>query len=438
MPGDPNIALSIRNPEPFNGIDLGKIRAQQQDAELRAQQIEAQKGLAQERQMKVTADQRLQEQNAKLDTMMQGAFTADPDSGIFTFDRGMLEQSMVQGGMGHLLPTMTGHMDALDASAKKRAAEGRVMVAQTLVGIEDAGDTADALLSGAAYLQKNGVITADKLAPMLQAVAADPTPANIKALRTQLGGALPEYQALVTSRAKGKSDLAHQEAQTGKLVAETAQIGKPPEMTPYQQAQLAGQDAGRAEAARHNRGMEANAARGRDPRKELTPNAEANVTRQYVNQWTAASKPVRDLDRQVALIDAGMTAARRGDLAQGAQTVLVAFQKILDPTSVVREAEFDRSAAGQSLYQRVQGAAEQLARGGAGIPLEQLEKFHTLAKEASQAQRGAYLSSVKERIGKAADRYNIPRELIFEATPESAAPAAAGPKKIGRFVVEPD
>ncbi len=157
----------------------------------------------------------------------------------------------------------------------------------------------------------------------------------------------------------------------------------------------------------------------------LTPNAEANLTRQLVNQWTAASKPARDLERQVSLIDAGMDAARRGDLAQGSQTVLVAFQKILDPTSVVREAEFDRSAAGQSLMNRVRGAAERLSKGGSGISLPELEKFYTLAKEASEAQRGSYLKSVQQRIGRTADRYQIPQELVFEAQPD-VAPAGGG------------
>ena len=166
----------------------------------------------------------------------------------------------------------------------------------------------------------------------------------------------------------------------------------------------------------------------------LTPNMEANVMRQLTSQWTAASKPARDLDRQVGLIDAGMQAARRGDLAQGAQTVLVAFQKILDPNSVVREAEFDRSAAGQSLMNRVRGAAERLTKGGAGITLPELEKFHALAKEAAAAQRGSYLNSVKERIGRTADRYSIPRDLVFESPAVDAAPG--GTQTIGRFQVE--
>jgi len=122
-------------------------------------------------------------------------------------------------------------------------------------------------------------------------------------------------------------------------------------------------------------------------------------------------------------MDAGMAAARRGDLAQGAQTVLVTFQKILDPPSVVRESEYMRSAAGQSLLNRIQGYVEQLQKGGAGISIKELEKFYALAKEAATAQQGGYLTAEKERIGRNADRYKIPRELVFE----SIIPAASGP-----------
>lgn len=193
-------------------------------------------------------------------------------------------------------------------------------------------------------------------------------------------------------------------------------------------ADNARQDRSAAETARHNTAMEEASARSAAQRGGLTPNAEALLINRLVAQWNTASKPARDLERQTSLIDAGMQAARRGDLAQGAQTVLVAFQKILDPNSVVREAEFDRSAAGQSLMNRVHGAVERLTKGGAGIKLSELEKFYALAKEASEAQRGSYLNSVQERIGRNADRYNIPRELVFEAQPDAGTIRAKDPE----------
>jgi hypothetical protein len=199
-----------------------------------------------------------------------------------------------------------------------------------------------------------------------------------------------------------------------------------------------------AETARHNRVMEKRptGSAGSGP-GSLSPTMEANVINRLTTQWKAASSPAAELHRQSQLMDVGMAAARRGDKAQGAQVVLVTFQKILDPPSVVRESEYMRSAAGQSLVNRVKGYMEQLRDGGAGLTMPELEKFARLAKEASAAQSSGYLASQKERIGKTADRFKLPRDLIFEdfdfAAPTSAAPPpAAAPKKqkIGRFEVE--
>lgn len=156
--------------------------------------------------------------------------------------------------------------------------------------------------------------------------------------------------------------------------------------------------------------------------KPLTATAESNVINRLVTQWQSANKTGAELDRAINLMDAGLAAARRGDMAAGSQAVLITFQKVLDPGSVVRESEYARSAAGQALLARVQGAYERLAQGGAGVPLPELEKFARLAKEAAAAQKRS-LPAVRERIGKTADRYNIPRELVLDA---EAPPAAAG------------
>jgi len=175
-------------------------------------------------------------------------------------------------------------------------------------------------------------------------------------------------------------------------------------------------------------------------RRPITETAEANLIRQLSGQWTTATAPSRELNRQLALMRTGVKAAERGDMAQGAQVILVTFQKILDPPSVVRESEYMRSAAGLALLDRVRGWYEQLHAGGAGVPLEQLQKYAKLAEEAAQAQNDGYLASVKNRITKTAQRYQIPEELLgldfdpYEAkSPESGAATApkppANPKK---------
>lgn len=156
--------------------------------------------------------------------------------------------------------------------------------------------------------------------------------------------------------------------------------------------------------------------------RPLTQTAESNIINRLQNQWAARSKNAMEVERASSMMQDGLNAARRGDLATGSQAVLVTFQKILDPTSVVRESEYARSAAGQALLARAQGAVERLFKGGAGVPLPELEKFAVLAGELAKTQRGL-LTGTKERIGRTADRYNIPRELIFE---DSAIAPEAG------------
>lgn len=147
---------------------------------------------------------------------------------------------------------------------------------------------------------------------------------------------------------------------------------------------------------------------------QLSPAMESNILNRLTTQWQTAVKPAAELARQVSMMDAGMTAAERGDLAQGSQVLLVTFQKVLDPLSVVRESEYMRSAAGQSLMNRVKGAYERLMQGGAGVRLEELKKFAVVAREGAQAQAGNYLIAQKDRIGRTADHYRIPRDLVFE------------------------
>lgn len=153
----------------------------------------------------------------------------------------------------------------------------------------------------------------------------------------------------------------------------------------------------------------------RDPRVNvITPGAESNILNRLVTQWDKAVAPARDLSRQAKLMETGLAAARRGDLAAGSQAVLVTFQKILDPTSVVRESEYARSAAGQALMSRIQGFSERLQMGGAGVPLAELEKFAQLANEMVHASTSDYTRAVQNRIGRTADHYKIDRNLVFD------------------------
>lgn len=174
----------------------------------------------------------------------------------------------------------------------------------------------------------------------------------------------------------------------------------------------------------------------------LSANQESLLVERLSKQWDKAVEPAVDIDRQVKLMRTGMNAARRGDMAQGSQSVLVTFQKILDPPSVVRESEYMRSAAGLALIDRARGFAERLAIGGAGVPIGELEKYAQLAEEMAQAQQTGYLESVRKRIKANSSKHGIADALIFTEVPSissASEPTSAAPSKpVGEVSVTRD
>ena len=158
------------------------------------------------------------------------------------------------------------------------------------------------------------------------------------------------------------------------------------------------------------------------PPKRETPKITDSM--RLADEWQEATKPVRGLMRQRDLMSIGMEAAARGDMAAGSQTVLVTFQKILDPISVVRESEYARSASGQALLAQVEGAVEKLGKGGAGVTLEQLGAFARLADEAVAKLSNGRVRDERERIGRFADHYGIDKSIIFSGNLGTGAPPA--------------
>lgn len=113
----------------------------------------------------------------------------------------------------------------------------------------------------------------------------------------------------------------------------------------------------------------------------LTPNQQVNALNKLQTAWNKSSTAANTMVNQYNLMQAGMQAARRGDLNAGSQAILVTFQKILDPNSVVRESEYDRSPEGLSIKDRINGWIQKQQVGGPGVPIEKLEEFARVAKQ---------------------------------------------------------
>jgi hypothetical protein len=142
------------------------------------------------------------------------------------------------------------------------------------------------------------------------------------------------------------------------------------------------------------------------PRENLTPGQAFSATRALRNDFVRETQAAREVQRQFMQMQSAIAAAQKGDMAAGSQGVLVTFQKILDPTSVVRESEYARSGAGQALLARMQGAVDQLVKGGAGVPVPELKKFVSLAEQFAKNQADA-AAETKAQIDAIAEEYGI-------------------------------
>jgi hypothetical protein len=147
----------------------------------------------------------------------------------------------------------------------------------------------------------------------------------------------------------------------------------------------------------------------------LTPNASLEATLKLRDRFVRETAAANTVQQQFNLMRSSLEAVKQGKMAPGSQGVLVTFQKILDPTSVVRESEYARSAAGLSLLSRLQGTWDRIQAGGAGVPVAELQGFVDLAEQfvRNQAQTA---NLTKEQIDNIAKQYgldpaNITREF---------------------------
>lgn len=157
----------------------------------------------------------------------------------------------------------------------------------------------------------------------------------------------------------------------------------------------------------------------------LNPNQEANLAEKLAKNWTDASASTREVNRQFGLMETGLKRFRAGDKNGGSQAVLVTFQKILDPSSVVRESEYARSASGISMLGRLQGYMDKLQSGGAGVPDAELAQMVQTARELKDGM-AANTTQQRSRIESMAKKYKIAPEMIFGAEPPPSTAALSG------------
>ena len=160
------------------------------------------------------------------------------------------------------------------------------------------------------------------------------------------------------------------------------------------------------------------------------------MVRQLSDDWQKTVRPMQGLLAQSERMSIGLRMAQRGDLLAGSQAILISFNKLLDPTSVVRESEYARSATGQSAIETLKGMAQKLKAGGAGVVLDELETYKQFGEKVVQKALESTVGPERKRISRLVEFAGVDPELIFtgrfasdagpQGTPQGLPPMAQG------------
>lgn len=120
------------------------------------------------------------------------------------------------------------------------------------------------------------------------------------------------------------------------------------------------------------------------------------------------------------------------------QALGVLFQKLLDPTSVVRESEYARTPEGAGIMSRIKSVLPRLARGGLGISDEDRKELYEMAEALLVVAKEQMNKHIKNYIG-FAQGYDVDPKLVlgnikrFDIQPEEDLEG----KSDNQFIVDP-
>jgi hypothetical protein len=223
--------------------------------------------------------------------------------------------------------------------------------------------------------------------------------------------------------------------------AMSALMGIPRPETPQTMPQMEAEDARRWMQANPDktlvdyRAMVASRTRApRDERPEgLTPNAQFSAIERLSNSWRKDTDDVMVLANQYgAMRDAyqNLTDPRNKGNSEirnvATQVIINGLNKMLDPTSVVREGEYARSESGVAFLNKAQGWLNRLTRGGPALTDGELREFVSQAERLlGQRELTAGLDRKRATYLKQAEYFKLPPDLLDFANPAESVRGAA-------------
>lgn len=157
----------------------------------------------------------------------------------------------------------------------------------------------------------------------------------------------------------------------------------------------------------------------------MTPTAEGNFVLSMQRSWDKTRSAEKEMNRQMIIMQQALQRFPT-DPVGGSEGIRVTFEKILDPISVVREGEYARQGQGLSLLHKLEGLSQKWFTGGGPVPEPALREMVGTAEAFMAGLQGFNLKEQK-RMELTADRYKIPRDMVFGPALDDAPPPPPGP-----------
>ena len=158
---------------------------------------------------------------------------------------------------------------------------------------------------------------------------------------------------------------------------------------------------------------------------ELSAQAKSQLIETLNGKWTRLQEPIRETARQFNAMQTGlrrfMATGDERERVGAVEMIRVAFERILDPTSVVREGEYARQVDGLGIPQRFNGYIQRMIEGGGAIDQKELAGMVETARQFLETMQG-WNDNERGRIEDRAASHGIDPGFIFGGGVRQPAP----------------
>lgn len=165
-------------------------------------------------------------------------------------------------------------------------------------------------------------------------------------------------------------------------------------------------------------GLESGTIAGAKPKTAFEPDSPAglNVATTLRKEFNDIVKDFRTVSQQYKNIksayDRAVAAGNTKTKAASDQALVVSFNKLIDPTSVVRESEYARTGEGQAAIAAIEGYIQKVRQGGSGLTDENRRDVVAMAHELVKSSQEFYKTQRQNYSGIARD-YGVPENRII-------------------------